>query len=267
MVPTGNLIMMVVNVLLGIAIPLFLCWWAVKKHGANIAPILIGAGVFVVFALVLESLVHQIVLKGPRGAAIQGNVLYYALYGGLMAGLFEETGRFLAMKFLLKKEPTTAKAGVSYGLGHGGVEMMLLFGLTMISSFAMAVMINAGQTETLLSQVPAEAKDQLVTQIDQIKDASAGSFLLGLWERFSALILQVSLSILVWAAARKGGKWLWLFPAAILLHALVDGLAVILSKNAGVVAVELIILAMAVAVAGLAWLVARKAFPKDEVLV
>ena len=267
MVPTGNLIMMVVNVLLGIAIPLFLCWWAVKKHGANIATILIGAGVFVVFALVLESLVHQIVLKGPRGAAIQGNVLYYALYGGLMAGLFEETGRFLAMKFLLKKEPTTAKAGVSYGLGHGGVEMMLLFGLTMISSFAMAVMINAGQTETLLSQVPAEAKDQLVTQIDQIKDASAGSFLLGLWERFSALILQVSLSILVWAAARKGGKWLWLFPAAILLHALVDGLAVILSKNAGVVAVELIILAMAVAVAGLAWLVARKAFPKDEVLV
>ena len=255
--------MIIVNVLLGIAVPLFLCWWAVKKHKANIATILIGAAVFVIFALVLESLVHQIVLKGDRGAAIQGNILYYALYGGLMAGLFEETGRFLAMKFLLKKEPTTAKAGVSYGLGHGGVEMMLLFGLTMISTFAMAVMINAGQTETLLAQAPAEAKDQLVAQLDQIKDASAGSFLLGLWERFSALILQVSLSILVWAAARKGGKWLWLFPAAILLHALVDGIAVILAKHTGTVTVELIILAMAIAVAGLAWLVARKAFPKD----
>lgn len=263
MVPTGNLVMIIVNVLLGIAVPLFLCWWAVKKHKANIATILIGAAVFVVFALVLEALVHQVVLKGPRGATIQGNILYYALYGGLMAGLFEETGRFLAMKFLLKKEPTTAKAGVSYGLGHGGVEMMLIFGLSMISTFAMAVMINAGQTETLLSQVPAEAKDQLVAQLDQIKDARAGSFLLGLWERFSALILQVSLSILVWAAARKGGKWLWLFPAAILLHALVDGVAVILAKHTGAVTVELIILAMAVAVAGLAWLVARKAFPKD----
>ena len=259
--------MMIVNVLLGIAVPLFLCWWAVKKHKANIATILIGAAVFVVFALVLESLVHQIVLKGDRGAAIQENVLYYALYGGLMAGLFEETGRFVAMKFLLKKEPSTAKAGVSYGLGHGGVEMLLLFGLSMISTFAMAVMINAGQTETLLSQVPADAKDQLVAQLDQIKDASAGSFLLGLWERFSALILQVSLSILVWAAARKGGKWFWLFPAAILLHALVDGIAVILAKHTGTVAVELIILAIAIAYAGLAWLVARKAFPKEEVLV
>jgi uncharacterized membrane protein YhfC len=260
MVPTGNLIMMVVNALLGVVVPVFLCWWAVKKHHANLSTILIGAGVFVVFALVLESLVHQIVLKGERGAAIQGNILYYALYGGLMAGLFEETGRFLAMKFLLKKEPSDAKAGVAYGLGHGGAEMALLFGLSMISTFSMAVMINAGQTDLLSSGVPAEAQDQLAAQLDQIRDASAGTYLIGLWERFSALILQVSLSILVWAAARRGGKWFWLFPAAILLHALVDGIAVIISKQTGMVAVELIVMAMAVALAALAWLVARKAF-------
>ena len=263
MVPTGNLIMMIVNALLGIAVPVFLCWWAVKKHKANLNTIFIGAGVFIIFALVLESIVHQIVLKGERGAAIQGNILYYALYGGLMAGLFEETGRFLAMKFLLKKEPTTPKAGVSYGLGHGGAEMMLLFGLSMISTFTMAVMINLGMTDTLTAGVPAEAQGQVAAQLDQVRDASAGTYLLGLWERFSALILQVSLSILVWAAARKGGKWLWLFPAAILLHALVDGVAVILSKHAGVATVELIIMAMAIAFAGLAWLIARRAFPKE----
>ena len=259
--------MMIVNALLGIAIPVVLCWWAVKKHKANLSTILIGAAVFVVFALVLESLVHQIVLKGERGAAIQGNILYYALYGGLMAGLFEETGRFVAMKFLLKKQPTAPKAGVSYGLGHGGAEMMLLFGLSMISTFTMAVMMNMGMTDTLTAGVPAEAQEQVAAQLDQIKDARAGLYLTGLWERFSALILQVSLSILVWAAARRGGKWLWLFPAAILLHALVDGVAVILAKHTGTVTVELILLAMAIAYAGLAWLVARKAFPKDEVLV
>jgi len=128
-------------------------------------------------------------------------------------------------------------------------------------------MINAGMTDTLTAGVPAEAQAQVTAQLEQIKATTAGEFLLGLWERFSALILQVSLSILVWAAARKGGKWLWLFPAAILLHALVDGIAVILSKQAGYVTVELILLAMAIAVAGLAWLVARKAFPKEEVLV
>ena len=258
------MIVMVVNAILGFAIPIFLAWWAVKKHKANLPAILFGAAVFLVFALVLESLVHQIVLKGPRGATIQGNVLYYALYGGLMAGLFEETGRFLAMKFLLKKQPATPRAGVAYGLGHGGAEMIMIFGLSMISTFTMAVLVNAGQTDVLTSRVPAEAKDQLVSQIEQLQTTGAGTYLIGLWERFSALILQVSLSILVWAAARKGGKWLWLFPAAILLHALVDGVAVILSKHTGMVVVELVILAMAIAVAGLAWLVARRAFPKEE---
>ena len=258
------MIVMVVNAILGFAIPIFLAWWAVKKHKANLPAILFGAAVFLVFALVLESLVHQIVLKGPRGATIQGNVLYYALYGGLMAGLFEETGRFLAMKFLLKKQPATPRAGVAYGLGHGGAEMIMIFGLSMISTFTMAVLVNAGQTDVLTSRVPAEAKDQLVSQIEQLQTTGAGTYLIGLWERFSALILQVSLSILVWAAARKGGKWLWLFPAAILLHALVDGVAVILSKHTGMVVVELVILAMAIAVACLAWLVARRAFPKEE---
>ena len=131
--------MMAVNALLGFAIPVFLCWWAVKKHQAKLSTILIGAGTFVVFALVLESIVHQIVLKGPSGAVIQGKTLYYALYGGLMAGLFEETGRFLSMKFLLKKEPTETKPGVSYGLGHGGVEMAIIFGLSMISTLTMAI--------------------------------------------------------------------------------------------------------------------------------
>ena len=45
------------------------------------------------------------------------------------------------------------------------------------------------------------------------------------------------------------------------------GLAVILSKSAGMVTVELIIMALAIAVAALAWMVARRAFPKDEGLV
>ena len=116
----------------------------------------------------------------------------------------------------------------------------------------------------LFSQISADASGQLVDQLVQLKTGSAGSYLFGLWERFSALILHVSLSILVWAAVRKGGKWLWLFPAAILLHALVDGVTVILSKSAGTATVELILTAMAVAVAGLAWLISRKAFPSIQ---
>ena len=72
-------------------------------------------------------------------------------------------------------------------------------------------------------------------------------------------------SVLVWVAVRKAGKWIWLYPAAILLHALVDGVTVILVKGGvGNVAIEFILMAMAVAIAAIAWMVAGKAFCKAE---
>ena len=258
MIPTSSLVMIVVNLVLGFAVPICLAWWLVKKHNASLRTILIGAATFIVFALVLESIVHNIILKGPYGAAIQGNTLYLALYGGLMAGLFEETGRFLSMKYLLKKEPTTVKPAIAYGIGHGGVEMILVFGFTMISYLVMAFMAKAGQIDTLLSQTPAEAQGAVNEVISKLSESNVGEWLMGLWERGTALILHLSLSILVWAAVRKGGKWLWLFPAAILLHALVDGQAVILAKSASTLATETILFAEAIAIAAIAFLVAKR---------
>lgn len=258
MVSTSSLVMMVVNAILGIAVPVCLAVYLVRKHHARMSTILIGAGTFILFALILESIMHQLVLKGPHGEAILGNTLWYALYGGLAAGLFEETGRFLSMKFLLRKEPSTSLPGVAYGIGHGGAEMILVFGITMIGYLGLAMMINAGQSDAVLSQAPPEAAAQLQDQLEQLKTASTGSWLIGLWERFSALILQTGISLLVWVAVRKGGKWLWLFPAAILLHALVDAGAVLLQKSAGMVPLELIVTAEAVAVAAVGFMVAKK---------
>ena len=244
---------MAAGALVGIAAPILLGWWLVKKYQVKTKPILVGAGVFVLFALVLETLVHQVVLKGPSGASITGNIWYFALYGGCMAALFEETGRFLAMKFVLKKETGTALTGVSYGLGHGGAEMILLFGLTMVSNLVLSGLINSGQADLILAATPEANHAQVQAQFAQLEALGAGSVLLGLWERISALMLQVSLSIIVWTAVRRGGKWLWLFPAAFFLHFLVDAVTVVLAKSAGMVTVEIIVFALAIAVGAIAW--------------
>ena len=258
MVPVSSLILMAVNALLGFAIPVGLAVWLVRKHHARISTILIGAGTFIVFALVLESLLHQLVLKGPHGASILGNTLRYALYGGLAAGVFEETGRFLSMKFLMKKEPAKPLPGIAYGVGHGGVEMLILFGITMINNLVISALINSEQADALFAKVPEEAAAQVQAQLDQLQTLGAGTLLIGLWERISALILHLGLSMLVWVAVRKGGKWLWLFPAAIALHALVDAGALLLQKSAGMVTLELIVTAEALAVAAIGYLVAKK---------
>ena len=72
------------------------------------------------------------------------------------------------------------------------------------------------------------------------------------------MILQISLSIIVWTAVRKGGKWIWLFPAAILLHFIVDACAAVLAKTASLVVVELVLSALAIAVGAIGYLLAKK---------
>lgn len=255
---------MAASAVVGIAVPVLLAWWLVKKHYLKTLPILVGAAVFVLFALVLEAMVHQVVLKGSFGSAIIGNVWYYATYGGLMAGLFEESGRFLSMKFVLKKEPGTALTGLGYGIGHGGAEMLILFGVTMVSNLVISILINAGQADSLFSKVPADSSAQLQAQLTQLESLSAGTLLLGLWERISALILHLGLSLMVWTAVRRAGKWIWLFPAAILLHGVVDAVAVILSKSASMVSLEIIVFAMAIAVGTIGLKVSQTLQPSTE---
>lgn len=250
--------MMAANAFLGIAVPVCLAVYLVRKHRAKLSSILIGAGTFLLFALVLESILHQLVLKGPHGSDILGNTLLYALYGGLAAGVFEETGRFLSMKFLMKKEPAKPLPGIAYGVGHGGAEMLIIFGITMINNLVISALINSGQADAIFAKVPEEAAGQLQAQLDQLQTLGAGTLLIGLWERFSALILHLGLSMLVWVAVRKGGKWLWLFPAAIVLHAIVDAGTVLLQKSTGLVPLELIVMAEALAVAAIGYNVAKK---------
>ena len=116
-----------------VALPVGLMLY-LRKKGGKWGAFLIGALTFVVSTMILESILHNLLFLTPLWAILQGNIWLYGLYGGLAAGIFEETGRFLAFKLLLKKEsePITA---LSYGIGHGGIEAILLVVLTMVNSF------------------------------------------------------------------------------------------------------------------------------------
>ena len=95
----------------GLILPTVLCIWWLKTRHEKFTSVLTGAMTFLIFALVLESIVHSIVFMVFPG--IKDNVVAYMLYGALMAGIFEETGRFLAYKLVLKKR-TNRETAISY---------------------------------------------------------------------------------------------------------------------------------------------------------
>ena len=102
-VPTLSMVFMAVSILIGFGLPLAMFLYFRLKKKADILPFFVGCAVMLLFALVLEAMVHRVILGSSVGGKIQNNVWLYAVYGGLMAGLFEETGRFLAFKTVLKK--------------------------------------------------------------------------------------------------------------------------------------------------------------------
>ena len=219
-----------------VAFPIGLMLYFWKKGGKWIA-FLIGAGTFFLFALILESIFHNLVFLTPLWAVLQNNIWLYGLYGGLAAGVFEETGRLLAFKLLLKneREPITA---LSYGIGHGGMEAILLVGLTMVNNLILAAAVSAGGIT-----------DPAVLELaEQLAATPAGMFLWAAFERLGAIILHLANSVLVFAAVREPGKK-WLFPAAILTHAAVDFVAVVSNAYLPVAALEIIVLVLAVIVA------------------
>ena len=233
MMSIGAITAIVAVMILTITVPLGTMLFLHKRGGAWSA-FLTGAGTFILFAMLLEQLLHSLVLFSGAGAVIQGNIWLYGLYGGLAAGIFEETGRLLAFRFVLhrRKERITALA---YGIGHGGCEAFLVAGLTMLNNLII------GLAYTHSGTVPPEA----AAVAEVLIATPAGTFLWSGFERLTAMGLHMALSVLVFACVRANRRWL--YPAAILIHAAVDFAAVTANAYLPIADTELLVLALTAA--------------------
>ena len=210
-------------------LPFVLLVYFKKKKGADVLPFFIGFAVFALFALVLEGAINYAISQTEFFKVIQQNVWLYAAYGGLMAGIFEETGRLIAFKTVLKKRLNNDSNALMYGAGHGGIEAIAVFGATCVTNIVLSLMINSGSIASVTANVPAEAAQQVRQLLDQLITYSPWVYLLGFYERVLAIALHIALSVLVWFGVknRKPG----LYFLSILLHAGLDGLIVILTMQ------------------------------------
>lgn len=250
MVATSTIIAMAVNMLLGLIIPAVLYFAVKKRFGNNRIAFFTGCGIMLVFALVLESIIHQIVLGGALGMIICSNIWLYGLYGAAMAAIFEETGRLVAFKFILKKHRDNDDTALFYGAGHGGFEAFYILFVSGINNLAISVMINSGNTETLTAGLTGSALAQVEATLAQFLEISWGSFVFSPIERIAAVILQLALSVLVWFAVKH--KNYKLYGMALLFHFLLDLAAVVLNSytavlgTLGLVIVEAVIWILAI---------------------
>lgn len=156
---------------------------------------------------------------------------------GLSAGIFEEVTRYIWYRFFLKQDRSW-NDGAMLGLGHGGVEAILV-GLSSIISF---IQISAYKNMDLsILGDQAELAQQAITTY---LNTEWHTFLYGSLERFSAVMIHVALSIIVLQVFRK--KNIGYLFLAILIHALFDAFAVFGSIRFSIPVIEFTILAVAI---------------------
>ena len=224
-VPVLSIIGMCIAFIVAVGLPMGLMLYAFLKLKADMLWFGIGAATFIIFALVLEQCLHVVMIK-QFGEALTGNLLVKAVYGGLAAGVFEELGRFTSMN-LFKKKGLNKLNALMYGVGHGGIEAIIIVGLTSISNLITSIMINTGTFEPMLASLDAEVKAQTLKQVSLLWTTSPLDFYLAGVERVVAITLHICLSYIVYKAVK--GKKLQLLFLAIALHAGLDFITVLLA--------------------------------------
>ena len=169
-----------------------LVYFKKTKHISLLVFLLGGVG-FYLSSQVLENILHRIVLQPQADGTIAlqtENPWLYVLYGVAVAAVFEETARWIVFYLLQKKRPMTVSDGLSYGLGHGGIEALFVGIVSLLNFWIIVQAVTQGNAQ-LVTKVPQAT-------IDYIKYLSAGSIYLLVFERIVAVICQVLLSFWAW---------------------------------------------------------------------
>ena len=205
MVTTGAIIGIIVTLIITLFGPIVAAIvYSVKNKGKGVWKAwLLGAAGFFVLQILIRVPVLNILGTFPWFQRFAENqYILYCLILAMTAALFEVVARFAVAKILQKN--MNYQQGVAAGLGHGGIEAIILIGMTYVNNLLYAVMINSGAFDATVAQtgaLPVPNAAELVNQLNQIKTAlietPAYAFYLAGYERILCVLFHTAMSLLV----------------------------------------------------------------------
>lgn len=178
--------------------------------------------------------VPQILIRLPILAALsrtdgfiafsQTHTLIYGFALAFTAGLFELSGRYAVARCL--KKNLTYRRALAAGLGHGGIEAILITGLAYLSNVVFLVMLQTGGFEATVAQTTAAGGDvtALLTAKDALMNTHWALFLLAGFERLLAMTCHVTMSMMVCYGVHTNRVLPWTL-ACLAVHTCMDFIA------------------------------------------
>ncbi len=217
-------IAIVITILVIVGLPIGAGYWLDKRKGVSWRVVSYGALayfimqtastlIFTGFSYLVEN--DTLLLQDPALRITQ--VILSILLGAVLGVLI----RWLGMKYI-KEDLQSLGAAWGLGLGYGGIENIMLVGLPLISTFwAMITNLNLDPATTSLSP-------EMVAQLEDLWQVPFYIPLAGAVERFAALVMQLTVTVLILQVFKSDKKWF--LAAAMGVELLVNGLVVGLSE-------------------------------------
>jgi uncharacterized membrane protein YhfC len=232
-----------------ILFPLFLGGWIKKRFGISWTIFGVGAATFILSQVGHLPFNWAIGLLGGGWGVGLWPLPLLALAAGLSAGVFEETARWLVLRFWLKRARGWPEA-LQFGAGHGGVEA-IIFGFLVIITFTSMIALTTIDLAAL-GVPPGDAATVQASVVEFWRTPWYMSILAGL-ERIFAIIFHIAMAVIVMRGVMRGQIGYLL--AAIAAHTLLNAWAVWGAATVGAVWVEVGLAVIAVGCLGLiVWL-------------
>lgn len=220
--------MFIIAILIEIGLPFFLAILLTRRFGTSWKLVGIGALIFIGSQVVHIPLLKLLTYLFTSGTLPTPSAQYIPLFNavllGLMAGLCEETARWVGFK-LLKQRGNSLEAALTLGVGHGGVESLII-GLVVLYNFVLMALLRTGAVD--INVFPAETGTALLAQARSFWEIAWHLPLAGGVERISTMVLHVVLTVLVWRTIAT--RSLVFYGLAVALHTIVDGMAVLMTS-------------------------------------
>lgn len=227
----GSIVAMCVTLAIALLLPVIaLIVYALKnkKQGVVGAWFLGAAGFFVTQIIIRTPILSMLSLSENFMTFVTSHYLVYVILLAVTAALFEVAGRYVSAKILSKN--LTFTKGFAAGLGHGGIEAMVLIGMAYISNLLYVAMINSGAIEAVIAQTEAMGVDtsSIYVLVDTLVETPAYMYLLAGYERILTMICHVAMTLIVfyfmWKKQTAKG-----IGICVLAHTLLDGVTAIVS--------------------------------------
>jgi uncharacterized membrane protein YhfC len=219
MVSVLTLVCLTLATLLIAALPIVLYRRLKPRFSFERREVIAGIAAFAFFSMVVERALHGFVLGN---AALVGWLMHpaaFVAYGALAAGVCEEVGRFIAMKWLISRAPASLEnpgTALGYGIGQGGAEAWLVGVFVQLQWIVYAVLANNNQLDVHFTSVPLDDLMRLHMILGNLSPQYAALFVI---ERAAAFVFQVGLSVLMWQLLRERVRYT--LPLLIAAHALI----------------------------------------------